>query len=281
MHPLRALLVLPFVAACLAAAPPSRVERRVEPLTAGSKLWVSQGDGRVDVEGWDRPEVELVAEFHDGSRGSRVDLEVRRVAEGLEIEIRRARRHGFHLVFGRHRDPTCDLVLKVPRKLAMAVHAVDGDITVRNLEGYARAQTVDGDIRLEDITGEAYARAVDGRILARHLRARIKGGTVDGDVILEGVEGGVDLRTVDGAIRAQGLDGWGEGISLTTVDGDIHLTLGQAKGQIEARTRDGHLEVHAPGLQVRRLKDGRLEAEAPGRTQAITLHTGDGDIRID
>jgi DUF4097 and DUF4098 domain-containing protein YvlB len=281
MVSLRSLLILPVLAAGLVAAPPSRVERRTEPLAQGAKLWVSQTDGKVEVQGWDRPEVELVAEFHDGTRGERLELDVRRVAEGLELEVRHPGRRHFRFFFGVHRSPVCDLVLKVPRKLCLAVHAVDGDISIRNLEGYARAQTVDGDIRLEDLSGEAFTRTVDGSITARNLRARIKGGTVDGDITLEGVEGGVELKTVDGRIVASDLDGWGEGIALTSVDGDLRVKLGKATGHLEARTRDGRIEAHAPGLQVRHLKGGRLEAVLPGRTQAITLHTGDGDIRID
>jgi len=118
----------------------------------------------------------------------------------------------------------------------VARNSQHGDIAMRDLDGYARCETVDGGIRLERLRGEASTRTVDGRIEARDLQARIKGHTVDGDIVLEWVAGGVDLKTTDGKISASDLDGWGEGIFLATVDGSIRVKLGQATGQLDAMT---------------------------------------------
>jgi DUF4097 and DUF4098 domain-containing protein YvlB len=278
---MRTLLVLPCLAAILSAAPAfDRTETRTEALPMGSKLWVRQVDGKVDVQGWDRPEVELVAEYRDGSRGERATLELRRVKEGLEMEVK-VPRHRHFFLFGSHRGPLCNLTLKVPRRLSMAVRTVDGDISVRDLEGYARCETVDGDIRLEQLAGEAYTRAVDGDITARHLKARIKGSAVDGRITLEDVQGGIDLHTVDGRIEASGLDGWGEGILLRTVDGAIHVKLGGARGELDAHTVDGSIHAQVPGMELVETRHNTLKARIPGRTQAIRLRTTDGNIQVE
>ena len=265
-------------ASLLSAAQPTRTETRTEPLAMGSKLWISQSDGKVDVKGWDRPEVQLVAEFITGPHQDEARLEVTRVPEGLRIEV--GRRHHFRFfVFRWRREPVCNLTLMVPRKLSMDIRAVDGGISVQALEGYAGCRTVDGPISLKDISGEVHVRAVDGAITARNLRARIKGGTVDGSITLEQVEGGLDLRTVDGSIRAEGLDGWGEGISLNTVDGNISVKLGQAKGYLELRAVDGTIRSKVAGLEL--TKANRLTGQIPGRDQKITLKTVDGNIDVE
>lgn len=267
-----------FALATLAAQTPSRTLARTEPLAMGAKLWVRQVDGDIALQGWDRPEVSLVAEFHDGSAGERAELEVRQVPEGLEIEVRIPRQR---FIFGFHRSPVCNLALKVPRRLNVAARSVDGNIAVQDLDGYARCETVDGRIRLENLKGEAYVHTVDGAITARNLNARIKGGTVDGNIDLDRVEGGIDLKTTDGRIQASELDGWGEGIRLETVDGSIHVTLGAATGRIEARTGDGSIRHTHGRLEVLEAREHLLKARIPGREQEIRLRTTDGGIRID
>ena len=273
------LFFAPLLAlASLAAQTPSRTLPRVEPLAMGAKLWIKQVDGHIALQGWDRPEVSLVAEFHDGSGGERAELEMRQVGEGVEIEVR-IPRHRF--IFGFHRAPVCNLTLKVPRRLNVAARTVDGNIAVQDLDGYARCETVDGRITLENLKGEAYVHAVDGAISARNLNARIKGGTVDGNIDLERVAGGIDLKTVDGRIQATDLDGWGEGIRLETVDGPIHVTLGSATGRIEARTGEGSIRNTHGGLEVLETREHLLKGRIPGREQEIRLRTTDGGIRID
>lgn len=267
-----------FALATLGAQTPSRTLERVEPLAMGAKLWIKQVDGHIALQGWDRPELSLVAEFHDGSAGEKAELEMRAVSEGMEIEVK-VPRHRF--VIGFHRSPRCHLTLKVPRRLNVAARSADGNISVRDLEGYARCETADGSIRLENLKGEAYVHTADGNIIARNLNARIKGGTADGRIELEKVEGGIDLKTVDGRIQASGLEGWGEGIRLETVDGSIQVTLGAASGRLEARTGDGSIRNSHPRLEVQEAKEHLLRGRIPGREQEICLHTTAGSIRID
>ena len=274
---LRALPLLLSASLLLPAATP-RTETRTEPLAMGAKLWIKQEDGLVDVKGWDKEEVQLVAEFV-GTGGDQPRLEVRKVPDGLEIEVLHHRHHFLHLSWDR--SPVVNLTLMVPRRLNMDVRTVDGGITVRDLDGYAGCRTVDGPIDLRNIRGEVHARAVDGSILARDLKARLKGGTVDGNITLDRVEGGVHLETVDGAITAEGLDGWGEGISLHTVDGNIHVKLGQAKGELEARSVDGRIHSTLAGGSFKGARGNRLTVTIPGRDQKISLRTVDGRIELE
>lgn len=275
-----ALLLVPTLALSLGAGSlTDRTETRREPLAMGAKFWVKQKDGRVEIQGWDRAEVEVVAEFRDSSRGERVELDLHRVAEGLELELKHPK--GPHLIFGSYTSARCHLVIKVPRKLNLAIQSVDGDISVMRLDGFARCESVDGNIHLEDITGEGVVKTVDGNIEAKHLKARLKGGTVDGRIRLEDVEGGLDLHTVDGSIEARRLHGWNEGIALRTVGGNLTVALGQAKGQVEARSKGGVIRCTAPNLSFQEQRNGLMRGEIPGGTQEIRLRSSDGDIRIE
>ncbi len=278
---LRILPILLCVTGMAFAGDPNRTETRTEPLAMGAKLWVKQGDGKIDIKGWDKAEVQLVAKFEEGTNHEEAQLEVRHVAEGLEIEVKRERNHFRFLFIGHFRTPKCHLTLMVPRKLSMDLRSVDGAISVQDLEGYAGCHTVDGNIFLRAISGDVHAKAVDGAITAQDLRARIKGGTVDGAITLDHVEGGVDLHTVDGSITARDLDGWGEGISLRTVDGNIVVRLGQAKGNLEAKAVDGRIRCQLPGLTYHGNGSNHMTGQVPGRDQQLAFRTVDGNIDIE
>lgn len=276
----RTLPILLASALTLAAAQPGRIETRTDALAMGARLWIVQGDGKVDIQGWNRPEVQLTAEFIRTPEGKEATLEVSRVDGGLKVVVHHPRRQTLLSLFGYRHTPVCNLTLKVPRKLSMDVRAVDGGIRVQDMEGYAGCHTVDGAITVENVQGEVHARAVDGSITARNLRARMQGGTVDGSITLDHVEGGLKLDSVDGSITAQDLDGWGEGIELKTVDGHLRVRLGQAKGNVEAKAVDGRISNRAPGLNLMG-KPNHLKGSIPGRSQMITLSSVDGNIDIE
>ena len=279
LYPFAPLLLVPALA-LPAAVPVPRLETRTEALPMGATLRVNQLDGDLTVQGWDKPEVAIRAEFHDWVFGPKARLEVKRVADGLNLEVRRPGLFP-HLTLRFGHGVRCHLALMVPRKLVLAARTVDGGIDLRNLEGFADLHTVDGAIRLEDLAGEVRAHTVDGELKATRLQARLKGGTVDGRITLDQVSGGLDLQTVDGRITAQNLDGWGEGITLGTVDGSIHLKLGAAKGHLEARTMDGGIRVTHPGVVLEEAGKHRYRGHVPGRDQTISLKTVDGDITVE
>ena len=279
LFPIASLLLVP-VLTLPAAVPAPRIETRSEALAMGGRLKVTQLDGDLTIEGWDKPEVAIRAEFHDGVFGPKASLVVKRVADGLEVSVKRPGLFP-HLTFRFGHGVRCHLTLTVPRKLILAARTVDGGISLNNLEGFADLHTVDGAILLQDLAGEVQAHAVDGQIKATRLQARLKGGTVDGRIILEQVSGGLDLHTIDGRITAQDLDGWGEGISLSTVDGSIHLKLGAAKGHLEARTMDGGIRVTNPAVVLEETRKHLFRGHIPGRQQAISLKTVDGDITVE
>jgi hypothetical protein len=91
-----------FVLTTLGVPPPGRTPERVEPLAREAKLRLKPTEGGNPLQGWDRPEVVLVAECQDGSVGEKSELEVRAVPAGMEIEIR-VPRHRF--LIGLHRSP--------------------------------------------------------------------------------------------------------------------------------------------------------------------------------
>ncbi len=108
------LIFAPLLALLTLGEPaPSRTPAWAEPLVLGARLWIKHAEGHVAVQGWDRPEVALVACLRDGNGNGRAELEVRQVPEGLEVAVR-IPRQGF--ILGFQQSPNCDLAIRVPRR---------------------------------------------------------------------------------------------------------------------------------------------------------------------
>lgn len=258
---------------------PTRVENRVEVLGYGSKLWVTNRNGGIKVEGWNQEKVDLTAYIRDSS-GRHIDLKVERKGDGLAVEAVWPQTGWFNFGFFGTQSPRCEFVLKVPRKLVSVYSTTNGTISVKGLEGYAGCDTTNGDIRVSDIKGEVHADTTNGGIIARNLFARIKGGTTNGDLDLENVAGGIDLDTTNGSISAKYLDGWGEGIRLESTNGEIEVELGQAKGELDADNTNGRLDIKLSGVEIVNMEKHEAKIRIPGGSQKITLSTTNGAITV-
>jgi len=253
-----------------------RTETRVESLKFGSKLWVKNRNGAIQVTGWDKEEVSLTAQIRDTER-RRIQLVIQRKGEDLDIEaVFQQPSWSFSFI----QSPKCEMTLSVPRKVLGFFHTTNGSIEATHVEGYARCESTNGDIRLNDITGEARAETTNGAIKARQLRARIKGSTTNGGIELVDVMGGIELSTTNGGISARNLDGWGEGISLESTNGGIHVELGKATGEIRAENTNGGLDIKVPGAQVVEISKHSAHLKLPGKAQKITLETTNGGISV-
>lgn len=294
----RALLFLPIVVSLAAqelpeppappkppvppAAPsftPTRTEHRVEALNFGSKLWVSNRNGSIKVEGWNQPQVDLTAYIRD-AEGRHIDLKVEHKGNDLAIEAVWPQTGWFNIGFFGTQSPRCEFVLKVPMKLLGDFSTTNGAVQVKNLDGYANCETTNGDITVLDTKGEVHVDTTNGGIIARNLFARLKGSTTNGDLDLEQVAGGIDLETTNGSISAKGLDGWGEGIRLESTNGEIEVELGNAKGDLKAENSNGRLDIKLSGVEIINMDKHEAHIRIPGRSQAISLETTNGAITV-
>jgi hypothetical protein len=275
----------PFAAAALClglaaqeARPASRTETRAESLAYGAKLWVRNRNGAILVTGWDKEEVALSAEISDSDQ-RRIELAVVRTGSDLEIEAT-FQQPLLSLGLGPAASPRCRMTLSVPRRLLGHFRTTNGAIGVDAVAGYVRCETINGDITLTGIQGEAQADTANGNVEARWLHARIRGGTGNGRIVLEDVDGQVQMETTNGFIKARNLDGWGEGIALTSTNGAIDLELGRATGELLAENAHGSIHVRIANGQVLESGKHRVRVRIPGRGQKILLSTTNGSIQV-
>jgi hypothetical protein len=240
-------MLLGMALSLLAVTSVSALEQRVITsryrLAPGGALSVENVQGGIEVEGWDRAEVEVTI---TKTASSALDLldDVRIVVESSDRAL------AFHTLCPQDSDEPVkvDYRLRVPRQLRLErLRTVYGNIKVRDIEGAADLRSLNGSIEAEEFTGRLAARAVNGNVVA-------------------------SLRALPDSATPLDLD---------TLSGNLYLLLpARANADLEVSTVAGKIESDyvfqtsaAPGDNTRRARLGRGGPR-------LRLRTVRGNVRV-
>ena len=251
---LPALLLLSAVAAAPAAAQGPAVEtfERSVPLASGGSFAIANVNGSIEIEGWDRNEVQVSARKittgpAESLREVNITLDaapgrvsvVTRYPEGSGVEV------------------NVEFRVRVPARVRLAsVSTVNGSVSVHDVSGAGSLATVNGNVNLERGAGLFSARATNGNIYLELL-------SLSGDLAAE--RGAAEL----GSLMAQ------------TTNGSVVLGLPAAAGaELEAQTHNGDFSSELPLLartsSAGRFIRGRVGSGGP----LLQLRTVNGSIRL-
>jgi hypothetical protein len=231
----------------LAALPVGAQEQQVwsarYPLPPAGVVAVENVQGDIDVEAWDRAEVEVVAvktALGLGANPDDVRIEVESSSRALTLRT---------LYLGQADEPVrVDYRLRVPRQVRLErLRTVEGSITVREIEGSVDASTLNGNIEQRNTSGSVVARAINGNV-AVSLRALperaapVQLDTVNGHIFLSlpaRANADLQLSTVAGRIESKYV------FAVSEVPGDTswHTRLGRGGVQVRLRTVRGNIRV--------------------------------------
>lgn len=271
------LLALAGLALSVAAAHAATVKetlRESHPLAPGGRLDVSNVNGSVIIEAWDKAEVELTAE-KQAKAGSEeeakkqlalVKVEVTKTGDGLKIATKMPKRnYGFlDWVFGRSVNVSVRYTLRVPRKAQLDVDTVNGGLKVSGTEGKARLITVNGSIDVVRVAGRIDAETTNGGVQVTDSRGAVSALTTNG-----GIE--VELRNVTP----------GSDLALSTTNGAISVRLPKnVRLSLDAATTNGRV---SSAFSVGRGSTGkrRLSGDINGGGGKLRVRTTNGSIRIE
>lgn len=288
-------LIASIVLTCLAStsgADAADFEQRAA-MAPGGDLEVSNVAGSVEIRGWSRKEIQVVAEL--ASDNDHVEFEIRDNSAFVGVRSERDRGKGNHWHRNQHKD--VDFVIHVPRATRIAVNTVSADIDVRELSSDQRLESVSGDVTIELNGQEASIRTVSGDVMVNGdgTVERLKVNTVSGDMKLNGVGGELRIESVSGD-----LDVTGETFRRLlgkTVNGDLDFRGELSKGgEIDFGAINGDVDILLPDLydiefnletfngdidKIFGYNSSRKSRYAPGRILRLTEGDGDSRIRID
>jgi hypothetical protein len=225
-------------------------------------LRIETTDANIHVDTWDQKTIEVhVTTTHYKIGEGGIKIYEHQNGDAVEIEVRYP-----HQVFYLGFKKRVDVDVHMPRQGRAYLRTGDGDIRLSGLKGAMEVQSGDGG---EDITG------VDGTVRAH---------TGDGHIRAEGRFDQIDLSSGDGRIEARALAGsratadW----NIRTGDGSVTLQLpDNFAANVNLHTGDGHISLDMPVTVEGSLKNNDIRGRLNGGGSLLTIHTGDGSIRLE
>lgn len=242
----------------------SETLERTFPLTAGGRVSISNVNGPIDVEAWERSEVRLVAVKSADSRDALDAVEIR-IDSGPDFVTVRAdyKNRIWREGESRQKDRVnVSFKLQVPKDAVLdEIGTVNGSITLKGFTNRVRASAVNGSVRGLNLTGAVSLSTVNGEVLADFDRLDGKGRvnleTVNGKIVLlvpSNSDAVVRADTLNGnitndvglSIRKNGFIGrnlsgklgnGGVSVRLTSVNGPISITR-KADGKPQSAVSD-------------------------------------------
>jgi DUF4097 and DUF4098 domain-containing protein YvlB len=217
---------------------------------------ISNVAGRIDVQAWDKPEVEVRAEMGGGV--DRIDT----TSDHGRISIKVITPN---VSFG---SIGTNLHIRVPRDSELDISAVSAAVVTLDVEGGLQLKTVSGEVKADVFQKNTEVKTLSGDVV---LRGRGK----------EAGAGGIHVSTISANIR---VDRAGGDLEATTVSGDIHVRLDHSAHNVRVRTTSGNLGFEgklAPGAYFdAESVSGNLTVRAtPAGPLDYEVSSFSGDIR--
>jgi DUF4097 and DUF4098 domain-containing protein YvlB len=252
------------------------------PLNSNGRVSVSNINGSITVEAWDRKEVRLVAEKIADSKERLSEVQVRIDSRPDLFEVETDYDAWNKSQRGRNWGKHGNLVVNY--KLSVPSNAVLDEI-----------ETINGSVQVSGTTNVTKISAVNGMVRAGNLRGAAKISTVNGTVEadFEKLERGstISLGTVNGQVNLMLPSDSDATVKADTLNGNISNDFGLPvrKGQYVGRDLYGRLgsgdvkikmDSVNGGLNIRRKNDGKPLSPAVNLLPAKDKD-GDSDIDVD
>jgi len=284
-----------------AMVPGASAEEVVKSYTVSGRanVHVDTNDGSVRVTtSGDTKQVEFRVEYHGLELGKNLRVDSRQDGDRVELTARMTAHWGFS--WGNN-SRGLHIEVRMPKEGdlqvntgdgavqaesingTVTVHTGDGSVKAYMLNGTVDLHTSDGSITAEMMKGDIRLRTGDGSIEARDIDGRVEADSGDGHIRIAGRFDALNVKTGDGSVdtRVQTGSKMASSWSIRTGDGSVDLVLpSDFQADINATTGDGHISLGIPVTVEGTFSKSEIRGKMNGGGQALTIHTGDGSIRL-
>ena len=219
------------------------------PLAPGGSFLLENVNGSVQVEGWDRDEVEVEAvktADTDGQDLERVKIDVDSAPGQVSVHTRYPKGQGVEVAVEYH--------VHVPyRVLLGSICTVNGSVLVRGVDGGGDLRSVNGNVEVLNSAGRFSAKTTNG-----DLRLELH-------EVLDGAP--MNLETVNGSVILGLPCNAKANLKVLSMNGEFHseLPVTSTAGEPEPRAFRGKIGTGGGEISVRTINGGvRLILQRPG-----------------
>jgi bifunctional DNA-binding transcriptional regulator/antitoxin component of YhaV-PrlF toxin-antitoxin module len=297
-------LFLLFVAAPLSLKCCHRYEmefRKTYDVKPGTKITVTNSNGKIEIEKWDKKEVEVFAVI--GSDKSMKELtkvkievileenmEIATIYSGKDTKGSKEKEKDFGIwdfikwvAKGEYTGSknSVDYEIKVPDHVVISeVRTTNGKIDLNGIKGPSELVTTNGKIEVENVEGDIEAQSTNGKIDVENVNGFVSGRTTNGkiDVKSEGIK---DLNTTNGKIKAE-IKKIKENIEIRTTNGPVKLHLPSSLNAVlELSVTNGEIDVDDIPLEIiSKHKNKYIKGKMGEGGPEISVSTTNGKIKV-
>ncbi len=201
-------------------------------------------NGDIKVEGWDKDSIRIQARVQAKARSQEKAEEL--ISE-IDIDADRGKIHadGPTAIFSKQ-SWSVSYRLMVPVKSNLHLTALNGGISIIDIDGQIKAKTLNGGIALKNLAGDVEVKTLNGGITAELDGDRWKGR-------------GLEAKTTNGGIKVKIPENYSASLSAGTVNGGIHVdfpitvrgwirksidtTLGKGGAPVRLKTVNGGVSI--------------------------------------
>jgi hypothetical protein len=199
---------------------------------------VSNVSGKIEVSGWDQPQVSVHAELS----GRAANVDVTSDHGRTTITVRSRGLEGFSFGGG---GGDADLKIKIPRGSELDASGVSADVISTDVLGVQRLKSVSGSIKADIAQADVEAKTVSGSVILHgHGKpAELHITTISGSVHLDHGAGDMEVTTTSGDLDVQ-LDP-GRSVRAHTISGRMVIQGKLAKdADVDGQTVSGEVKLH-------------------------------------
>ncbi|MGC2238484.1 MAG: hypothetical protein WA584_20180 [Pyrinomonadaceae bacterium] len=227
------------------------------PLNANGRVAVSNVNGSITIETWDRNEVKLVAvkTADDKERLSEVEIQINSTPGSFSVETDYGNWKRDGRGWKNNGRLQVEYTLTVPRGAVLnEIETVNGSVKISNATNTVRASAVNGEVRASNLRGTANLSTVNGTVFADFDQLQ-----TGSKISLDTVNGTVNLTIPSDAnatLRADSVNG-----SITN-DFGLPVRKGQYVGRdLYGKVGSGDVQIRLNsvngGLSIKRKNDGK------------------------
>lgn len=264
-------------------------------------ITIEQPQGKLDLQGWDKQEVRVVAHKHARDDKALDQLTVEFVMADGKVRIRTGVRvDNTFRPLPAGDGAGIDLTVSAPRNVNLRAQTWAGNMDVSGFRSGAELSSKGGEVHAWDIEGEVHTAALRGKQRLSAIRGNVEADGTTGDVELDAIDGEVlEARVVDGQIVARrirsplvrlfsssggvvlmGTTRPGARYEILARQGDVRLVLQRAPFTVNARApqgavRNGFTLTHAVGSPT------TLQGEFLGGGPQLELTAAHGNVILE
>jgi DUF4097 and DUF4098 domain-containing protein YvlB len=240
------------------------------PLSATAKFSLQNTSGNITIEGWDKPEAEVVTVKRGGSAQDRRNLKLVTLTDGGNLTLQTPTARGIEVEY----------VVRLPKKLAeISLETTNAQIEVAGVSGKITIRNTNGGVSLSKIKGSVSVKTTNGAAELSDIGGDVSVSSTNGELDLTDIDGTIDASTINGGISvAFGSVVPNKALKLESARGDIEVTLPSTPdADLKVETVNGSIDIDGDfGLDSRSIgpRGGSVRMGKGGMPLSIKTVTG-------